>query len=64
MDYEAEICRPRRKKGEGPDPLIVARAPPSIIALVRAKAETRRVKSATIIREALLAYCRDEGQAA
>jgi hypothetical protein len=45
---------PRKKKaGEGRDPILAARAPAPLIALVHAKAAERKVGVSALIREAL-----------
>jgi hypothetical protein len=66
MAREFTIERPRKKQGEGRDPLLHARAPAPLIALVRVKARERRVSVSEIIRDALRAYAgiSDESRAA
>jgi hypothetical protein len=54
---EAREPRRRKKPGEGGrDPLILARAPPSLIALTVAKARERRLSVSEVIRQALERY--------
>ena len=57
------LGEPRQIKGRSP--LILARAPPSLIEAVRAKAAERGVPVAVVMREALAAYVgQDTGCAA
>jgi hypothetical protein len=50
----------RKKAGEGADPLILARAPATLIALTTAKARERRVSVSEIIRQALARYVAED----
>jgi hypothetical protein len=52
MSMTAET-RPRKKAGEGRDPLLATRAPAPLVELVYAKAVERKVRVSVIIREAL-----------
>jgi hypothetical protein len=61
MAAELTIKRgPRKKAGEGRDPLIHTRAPAPLIALVYAKAAERKVAASVIIREALARHVASE----
>jgi hypothetical protein len=52
---------PRKKKaGEGRDPILAARAPAPLIALVHAKAAERKVGVSVIVREALVRHVGDK----
>jgi hypothetical protein len=56
MATEFAIKRPRKKQGEGRDPLLHTRAPAPLVALVHAKAAERKVAINAIVREALAQY--------
>jgi hypothetical protein len=53
---EFTIERPRKKWGEGRDPLLVTRAPAALVAFIQAKATARKVAISAIVREALAQY--------
>jgi predicted DNA binding CopG/RHH family protein len=54
---------PRKRRLKGFDPLINARAPTSLIEMVKAKAKARNVAYSVVVREALSRYVgNDEGR--
>jgi hypothetical protein len=57
---EAHKPAPRKKRGEGRDPLIISRAPATLIALATAAARERRVSVSEVIRQALARYVADD----
>jgi hypothetical protein len=56
MATELAVERPRKKAGEGRDPLIFTRAPAPLIGLVRSTAAQRKVSVSALIREALIRH--------
>jgi hypothetical protein len=61
MNMATELTsKPRKKAGEGPDPLLLTRASPALIAQVRARAAARKVSVSALIREALARHLESE----
>jgi hypothetical protein len=56
MATELATERPRKKWGEGADPVLHTRAPASHVELIQAKAAERNIGVSVIIREALRQY--------